>query len=143
MIVSLEPNNKVLWKQFLHDFLTVLDEAILEEELQYNPYIRYLFYRKDDHIVVFLNYSLIYDRIEINQILVLEEFQKRGIASSLLEYLFALAKEHHIKNVTLEVKSDNVKAIRLYEKFGFEKKAIRAKYYNGVDGILMEKEMMK
>ena len=44
------------------------------------------------------------------------------------------------KNITLEVKEDNEPAIKLYEKFGFEKKAIREGYYNGVDGILMERK---
>ena len=36
-------------------------------------------------------------------------------------------------------KIDNVKAINLYKKYGFKQVAIRKKYYNGIDGILMEK----
>ena len=43
------------------------------------------------------------------------------------------------KNITLEVKKDNIVALKLYKKMGFEEKAIRKNYYNGIDGILMER----
>ena len=44
------------------------------------------------------------------------------------------------KDITLEVKIDNVPAISIYKKFGFKKVAIRKNYYNGTDGILMERK---
>ena len=44
------------------------------------------------------------------------------------------------KDITLEVKEDNVPALKLYEKYGFKKVAIRKGYYNGIDGILMERK---
>ena len=43
------------------------------------------------------------------------------------------------KNITLEVKKDNLPAIHLYKSAGFEEKAIRKGYYQGIDGILMER----
>ena len=52
------------------------------------------------------------------------------------------AKDKKIENITLEVRSDNEKAIYLYKKYGFIPVAKREKYYNDVDGILMEKELM-
>ena len=42
---------------------------------------------------------------------------------------------------TLEVRVDNLIAISLYEKFGFEKVSIRKGYYDGVDGLLMKLEL--
>ena len=47
-----------------------------------------------------------------------------------------------MNNITLEVRSDNKKAIHIYEKYGFKKVTTRKKYYNDTDGILMEKELM-
>ena len=44
------------------------------------------------------------------------------------------------KNITLEVRKDNIPAINLYKKFNFQEKAIRKGYYQGTDGILMERE---
>ena len=43
------------------------------------------------------------------------------------------------KPSTLEVKINNYIAINLYQKYGYKKVAIRKGYYNGVDGILMER----
>ena len=45
------------------------------------------------------------------------------------------------KNITLEVRKDNIYAIKLYEKNGFKQVAIRKNYYNGIDGILMERKV--
>ena len=47
------------------------------------------------------------------------------------------------KNITLEVKEDNEPAIKLYKKHGFEQTATREGYYNGVDGLLMERTIQK
>ena len=44
------------------------------------------------------------------------------------------------KDITLEVREDNTYAIKVYEKNGFIKTATRKGYYNGVDGILMERK---
>ena len=52
-------------------------------------------------------------------------------------------EKRQLINITLEVSTENQKAINLYEKFEFKKKAMREKYYQGIDGILMEKELIK
>ena len=63
----------------------------------------------------------------------------KGIAKSLLNHLITICFDK--ENITLEVKADNVKAINLYKSFDFISVAIRKKYYNGIDGILMEKKL--
>ena len=49
--------------------------------------------------------------------------------------------DNNIKNITLEVKEDNIAAINLYKKYGFKKVSTREKYYDGINGILMEKTL--
>ena len=85
------------------------------------------------------DFSDIYDRAEINQIEVETSHRNCGKASKLLKRAIELVD----KSITLEVKIDNFPAIHLYEKFGFERKAIRKGYYNGIDGILMERNNEK
>ena len=46
----------------------------------------------------------------------------------------------NLHSINLTVVADNESAIRCYEKNGFVKTAIRKGYYNGVDGILMERK---
>ena len=56
--------------------------------------------------------------------------------------LINIGKNHNIDNITLEVNINNINAIKLYEKYNFEKVAVRKGYYDGVDGYLMERKMM-
>ena len=42
-------------------------------------------------------------------------------ASALTEAVLAFAKENGFEQLNLEVRSDNARAIRLYEKYGFRK----------------------
>lgn len=44
-----------------------------------------------------------------------------GAASALMEAILAFAKENDFEQLNLEVRSDNARAIRLYEKYGFRK----------------------
>lgn len=120
------------------DFEIPYDISLYKE----NPYIKYLFYFVDNKVIAYLVYEDIYDRFEIDFIFVDNKYRRRGIASDLLGELFKIGKIKKIVNVTLEVRKDNYSAISLYSKHGFASRAVRAKYYNGIDGILMEKELM-
>ena len=44
-----------------------------------------------------------------------------GVASTLMKYILAFAKETGVEQINLEVRSDNNRAIALYKKFGFHK----------------------
>ncbi len=52
---------------------------------------------------------------------VLKEYWNRGIGTLLTERIIAYAKENRFECIDLQVKSDNLPAIHLYKKFGFEK----------------------
>ena len=113
----------------------VSKEKILDE-LNNNPFAKILCYMQDNKIVGYLYYSLIYDRIEINNIEVDKSYRNKRIATKLLNELI---KEN--KDITLEVNKNNEIALKLYNNFGFEEKAIRKGYYSGIDGILMERKV--
>ena len=108
----------------------------MEHDLQVNPFGRYLLELENDKIIGYLYYSDIYDRAEINQIEVEVSHRNCGKATKLLQKMLELVE----KSITLEVKKDNIPAINLYKKFGFQEKAIRQGYYQGIDGILMERD---
>ena len=44
-----------------------------------------------------------------------------GTGSALMEAILSFARENEFEQLNLEVRSDNVRAIRLYEKYGFQK----------------------
>ena len=107
-----------------------------------SPYSRTINYKIDDKIIGYIDYSLIYDRMEIDNIKVEEEYQDKGIGTKLMSYLVSIAIENKVDNITLEVRKSNNKAIHLYKKFGFHEVAIRKYYYGDEDAILMEKKVM-
>ncbi len=114
---------------------------LTRNEFSTNPYLKIFTYVEKDKIIGFLLYSLIYDRIEIEQFEVTTKERRKGIGNKLLNYLIEKYQDNNIKNITLEVKEDNIAAINLYKKYGFKKVSTREKYYDGINGILMEKTL--
>lgn len=112
-----------------------ISKEIIENELNNNPFGKVLVL-KEDKIIGYIYYSDIYERAEINQFEIDSIHRNCGKGDLLLKHLINLLK----KDITLEVKEDNIPAIKVYENNGFIKKAIRKGYYNGVDGILMERK---
>lgn len=99
-----------------------------------NFFNKVVVYKKNTETVGFLDYSVMYERAEINYIFVKEEYRNKNIASKLLTYMF---DNVNVESTSLEVNINNKNAIKLYEKFSFVKVGLRKGYYNGVDGILM------
>ena len=113
---------------------TFIDKEIVKKDLDTNPFAKYILL-KEEEVIAYIYYSYIYDRCEINQIEVLKEKRNLGYGTKILKYL----TEKVEMPITLEVNKENTPAIKLYRKLGFKDVAIRKGYYNGVDGILMER----
>ena len=94
----------------------------------------------NNSIIGFITYSIIYDRAEIIDIIIKEEFRNKGYAKKLIEEVIVELKNNQCKNITLEVNEKNP-AVKFYKKIGFEIVSIRKGYYNGQDGYLMEKKL--
>lgn len=117
----------------------MIRESLIKGE---NPFEKNIEYVIDGKVVGFLKYSLIYDRIEIDNIFVEEDYRNRSIATKLMSRLISIAIENKAFNITLEVRVSNEIAIKLYKKFGFIEVATRRFYYGDEDAILMEKKVM-
>ena len=115
---------------------TFIDKEYLENEFNNNPFAKVLILEENDKVIGYLYYSDIYDRVEINQFEIEESTRNSGKGNLLLKEMINRVN----KDITLEVREDNIFAIKLYEKNGFIKKAKREGYYNGIDGILMERK---
>jgi [ribosomal protein S18]-alanine N-acetyltransferase len=59
--------------------------------------------------------------------------QGRGVGALLLGALLSEAARRGCSSVLLEVRADNAPAIRLYERHGFERIAVRRRYYQPGD----------
>ncbi|MFW5794022.1 MAG: ribosomal protein S18-alanine N-acetyltransferase [Bacillota bacterium] len=92
-----------------------------------------------------IGYTIIWldgDKSQIYSLVIIPEKQAKGYAKVLLNHLFKYYKKHKIKEISLEVRISNAKAINLYKCYGFESVSIRKKYYNdNEDALLLYKKV--
>lgn len=92
-----------------------------------------------DEMLGYGEMMFIYDEAHIGSIAVRKACRRKGVGGAILGYLIDEAKYRGFFLFTLEVRVSNEAAIRLYEKFGFEKAGIRRNYYddNREDAFIM------
>ena len=118
-----------------------LNKLLIETKSCYNksnqnPFCKCIVY-DDINIKGAIFFEEIYEKVDIDYVIVNNNYRRKGVASKLLEYLIDYCKEKCISNITLEVNENNIAAINLYKKYGFETAATRKNYYKEEDGLLM------
>jgi ribosomal-protein-alanine N-acetyltransferase len=112
---------------------------MFERELEDKKYSHFLVVKGRTQIVGYIGFWMAGDEAHIVTIAVDNDFRNKGIGSLLLASALSLATNLGADRATLEVRVTNTSAQRLYEKFGFEKVAIRKKFYSdtGEDAYIM------
>ena len=105
-----------------------------------NPNISYI-YKKNKGFCIF---SCNEKEAEIITMAILPKYQNQGIGSLILTELEGILSEISCNKVFLEVTSNNLIAIHLYDKLGFKSFGIRKNYYSvsenkKINAILMKK----
>ncbi len=113
--------------------------AMYAWELQNRSVCHIYVVRTDDFPVAgFCAFWLVVDEIHLNNVAILPRFRGQGIGTALLQHVLAEAERLGAKRATLEVRSSNEGARRLYERLGFSVAAIRRDYYtNPVEDALI------
>jgi len=89
----------------------------------------------------FIVYRTTLDEAEIITIGVHPDARRTGIGIALLGVMEADLKKSGVKHIFLEVAADNTPARVLYEQNGFVQIGVRPRYYDGVDAIMMRKDI--
>lgn len=132
MIRELEEKDFIKVNKLLKDFNYELNKESFD-----NDFLKTLVY-EDGFIKGVLVYQYIYNRAEIDYIIVDNNYRKLGIATKLLKHL---EDSYKLDNITLEVRESNKEAINFYLKNGFKEATRRKNYYKDEDGILMIKNL--
>ena len=92
----------------------------------------------EKEIIGFLQFSFNKSDCDIISIGVIHKFQKKGYGKQLVEYLKSL----NLKNIFVEVSTDNLNAIMFYYSLNFLKIGLRKNYYKKErsDAILLKLE---
>jgi ribosomal protein S18 acetylase RimI-like enzyme len=72
-------------------------------------------------VTCFINFSTFKAKpyLNIHDVVVLKEFRDMGIGRKLMEKCISIAKKRGYCKITLEVREDNFKAMKLYKNLGF------------------------
>src|SRR5262249_59037047 len=79
--------------------------------------------------VGFCSFWRVLDELHINNLAVLPEHRRVGVASALLAFVLQEGVKMGARRATLEVRRSNEAARRLYERFGFTVAGVRRGYY--------------
>jgi ribosomal-protein-alanine N-acetyltransferase len=96
-----------------------------------NRGVSFCFLAKDDDglVVGFCSFWHVLDELHINNLAVLPEFRRAGVAASLLTRVLEEGAALGARRATLEVRRSNDHARLLYESFGFSITGVRRGYY--------------
>jgi len=89
----------------------------------------------------FIVYRQTLDEAELITIGVAPDARRGGIAAAMLGIMEGELKKNGVKSIFLEVAQDNTPARNLYKQNGFKEIGVRPKYYDGVDAIMMRKDI--
>ena len=95
---------------------------------------RYYIEKQNNEIIGFVGFKIIFDEIEIMNIVTRQDKRNQGVASDLLSHII---RKEKARKINLEVNEKSKTAISLYNKFGFKKVGVRTKYYNGTDDAIL------
>jgi ribosomal-protein-alanine N-acetyltransferase len=105
-----------------------------------NPFIRCFIYEDNKEIAGFVVFSIMYEKAEIVDIAVKNEYIRQGIGTELLTSVINECIKNSCESITLEVRSSNYNAISFYKKHGFREISVRKSYYqDGEDALIMIK----
>jgi [ribosomal protein S18]-alanine N-acetyltransferase len=93
-------------------------------------------------VVGFCSFWRIVDELHINNLAVLPQYRRAGVASALLRHIFREGARLGAVRATLEVRRSNDPARLLYERFGFSTAGTRRAYYTKPveDAIVLSRE---
>lgn len=119
-------------------FLAPWPKNYLEYELNVNPVNTFLVLTFMEKVIGFIDYWITFDSATISQIAISNEFRRKGLGTKLLKEMYDDCYAKRVRNITLEVRTENKSAIFMYEKFGFKNILVKPHYYdNGDDAYYM------
>jgi ribosomal-protein-alanine N-acetyltransferase len=96
-----------------------------------NPGVSYCFlaYDAEGRPIGFCSFWRVLDELHINNLAVVPEQRRTGVASALLRFVLDEGAQLGARRATLEVRRSNDPARYLYEQFGFTVAGVRRGYY--------------
>ncbi|MQA83251.1 MAG: ribosomal-protein-alanine N-acetyltransferase [Streptosporangiales bacterium] len=116
-------------------------EGMFRNELAGRSSRHYLVAEEDGKVVGYAGLFAHRRAADVQTIAVRSGLWGRGVGTTLLAALLEEAERRGCGEVYLDVRADNDRAQRLYQRFGFERIGVRRGYYEqaGVDAVVMRR----
>ncbi|MHC1745568.1 MAG: ribosomal protein S18-alanine N-acetyltransferase [Negativicutes bacterium] len=123
-------------------FSTPWSRASFETEVDENALARYFVAVVANQIVGYAGMWIILDEAHVTNIAVLPSFWGLGIGEKLVTSLMDCARANKVVSMTLEVRTTNERAKKLYLRMGFVAQGVRVGYYSDTreDALIMWRE---
>ena len=96
----------------------------------------------DSQLVGYASFRYVGKQGDVNTVAVASDQQGKGIGTALMDWLESQAVLRNVREIFLEVRSDNEAAIKMYATRGYELIDIRRNYYgNTIDANIMRKRV--
>ena len=96
----------------------------------------------DSEIVGYASFRYVGKQGDVNTIAVSKDQQGKGIGTALMDWLESQATLRNVREIFLEVRSDNEAAMKMYASRGYERIDVRRNYYgNTIDANIMRKRV--
>lgn len=93
-------------------------------------------YYKNNIILGFIHLTISFEEADIIDINIQKDFRNQGLGSSMINYALCT---NNLKKLNLEVRENNINAIKFYEKLGFVKVRTIKNYYGNENAFFMIK----
>lgn len=96
----------------------------------------------DSQIVGYASFRYVGKQGDVNTVAVSKTHQGKGIGAALMDWLESQATLRNVREIFLEVRSDNDAAMKMYSTRGYERIDVRRNYYgNTIDANIMRKRV--
>ncbi|GAA0496718.1 ribosomal protein S18-alanine N-acetyltransferase [Salinibacillus aidingensis] len=120
-------------------FNTPWDEGSFKSELEQNKFAHYYVIEDEGIPFGYCGLWVVYESAQITNIAILPEYRGNNYGQELFSYALDEARALQAREMSLEVRTSNIIAQKMYRKFGFVPVGIRKNYYidNHEDAIVM------
>ena len=109
---------------------TPLNYEVFEKEIQNQHQNLFLLVRYGDCVIAYVSCNYIHKDACIKDIAIMPRFQRREIATKMMQLIITEAQKMKCKQVILDIRQSNLQAQKFYSELGFKKEHLKRHYYS-------------
>jgi ribosomal-protein-alanine N-acetyltransferase len=139
MISSISLNDIDSFNRLGKELNDNFNNLFILDDLLNSEYDRVYGYYLDNILIGFIHINILYENMDIINIIIDKEYRNKGYGKELLDYVISSNKD--INSIMLEVRESNNNAIDFYKKNNFKIINVRKNYYGNENALIMKRDV--